>query len=257
MDKLSIADRAPDGASAPKELNLAFTGEIVSRRIISRDSFTLSLWRHELAPGATIRIERPKEDHVFYVLEGEFRVGGSPIGAGGAASVAKDAIAEVSGGAGGATVLHYVGDAETRPDKAGGCVHIMSQGWTEHSPVSSHTLYLDSSCPTCSVWLHRTRGDGGRFTAPHHHTEDEIICVVQGELELGTRRIVTGGAAGVGKHLVYSFTAGEDGLTFVNFRQADPYFVPKDGLKKPPASERVLVRALLDRLSAERLGAAV
>ncbi len=252
MKKLSIAEQAPQELSTLDSPSVRLSGAIASRRVISNGDFTLSLWRHELAAGAIIRIEQPAEDHVFYVVAGECLVGGTPVGPGGAASIARDATAELSGGAEGATILHFIGHAETRPDRAGGCVHIMGKGWTERSADRVHTLYFDSGCPTCAVWLHRSGSGSGRFAAPHHHTEDEIICVVEGDLDLGTRRITAGGAAAVGKEMVYSFTSGDDGLTFVNFRQADPFFVPKDGTQKEPESERKLLRARLESVRAER-----
>ena len=252
MNKVSVTEQVPEALSVPDVPGLSVSGEIVSHKVIDKNDFSLALWRHELEPGAKIRIERPAEDPVFYVVAGEILVGATPVGRGGAFSIAKNAIAEV-GGKG--TLLHYIGDAVSRPDKAGGCVHILSQPWEEHSPISSHALYFDSSCPTCSVWLHRTRTDAGRFVAPHRHTESEIICVVQGELDLGTRAIATGGAVGVAENVNYSFRSGPEGLAFVNFRQADPFFIPKEKPEKPPASERMLVRNLLTRLAAEKVAA--
>ncbi len=257
MKKIAITERAPDAISREDTTGVAFTGDIASRKIVDKDDFRLSLWRHELAPGAAIHLDRPAEDHIFYVVDGELLVGGTPVPPRGAASIGAGAISEVSGGAQGATVLEYVGDAETRPDKPGGCVHILSQPWMEHTTVSSHALYFDSSCPNCSVWLHMTRVDKGGATPPHYHTEDEIICVVQGDMNLGTRSIATGGAVGVAKQVVYSFEAGDEGLGFVNFRQADPFFLLKGKKLEEAKSERELVRALLGRLSRERMAGAV
>ncbi|MCR5879550.1 hypothetical protein [Phenylobacterium sp. J367] len=252
MSKLSITDRVPDELSPFDAPKVRLSGQVASRCVISSRDFTLSLWRHQLAAGAALTVDGPAEDHVFYVLTGDMRVGATPIEPGGAASIGRGATAELSGGAAGATLLHFIGHAATRPDRAGGCVHLMRTGWTERSADRRHTLYFDSGCPTCAVWLHRSGSGSGRFAAPHHHTEDEIICVVEGDLDLGTRRIAAGGAAAVGREMVYSFTSGEAGLTFVNFRQADPFFVPKDASQKAPESERKLLRARLESARAER-----
>ncbi len=254
MNKISVAERVPDEPMVPDVAKVRFAGHIDSRRVISKDEFPLALWRHELSPGASIRLESPQEDHTFYVVEGEILVGGNPVPAKGAASIGAHAISEIRGGATGATVLHYIGYAPTRPDKPGGCVHILSQAWVEHTPHSAHGLYLDSSCPSCSVWLHMTWGDKTRLTHPHYHTEDEIICVIDGEMGFGTTAIAPGGAIGVGKDVIYSFTRSEDkGLGFINFRQADPFFLPKGKKPEEAESERVLMRGLLQRLSEERL----
>lgn len=250
MNRVAITERPPSGASRQYPPGVHLRGDTESRQVIGADDFRLSLWRHSLDSGAIV-VDRPGEDHTFYVLQGDVSVGGTPAGAGGVISVGRHGTATIEGRG---EVLHYVGHAESRPDKPGGCVHILPQGWEERTPVSSHALFLDSSCPCCSVWLHRTGSAAGRAVAPHHHTEDEIICVVEGAMDLGVRHLETGGAVGVAKDTVYSFTAGPAGLTFVNFRQSDPYFVPKVKPAKTPESERLLMRALLERLASERLG---
>ncbi len=255
LNKIRIADHLPEALSVPEVANLAFAGRIASRKVIDKDDFTLSLWRHELAPGATITLDAPAQDHTFYVVEGEMTVGGTPVPPKGAASVGARAKTVIGAGAEGATVLHYVGHAESRPDKPGGCVHILSQPWLERSPVSSHALYFDSSCPNCSVWLHMTQGQKGSGAKPHYHTEDEIICVVEGEMNLGTRDVATGGAVGIAKEVVYSFNRGEGGLAFINFRQADPFFLPKGKKVEEAESERILMRAHLQRLRDETVRA--
>lgn len=250
MSKVRIAEQPPAPTSGPSIPGVRLKGGIVSREVIAGSEFPLSMWRHTLTSPATIRVDGADEDHVFYVLDGALTVGGARIGPGGVMSVGRRGAAEIKGRG---ELLHYLGDAETRPDRPGGCVHILAQGWTEHTEVTSHTLYLDSSCPCCSVWLHRTRSDPGRFVAPHHHTEDEIICVAEGAMDLGARSIATGGAVGVGRETVYSFTSGAQGLTFVNFRQADPFYVPKEKPRPAPASERGLLRDLLGRLATQRV----
>lgn len=247
MKNICIADCVPPHTAFPQTTKVALTGQIVSRNLIPANDFPLSLWRHGMQASATIRLDHPDEDNVFYVLDGEFSIKDEQIVSGGVISIARNAVAEVTGNG---ELLHYIGNAKTRPNKPGGCVHV-STGRTERSKNSSHTIYLASDCPTCSVWLHKTGGEAGRFTAPHQHTEDEIICVVEGSLLLGTCAIPAGGAVGVRQEITYSFKAGNEGLVFVNFRQADPYYVPRGKLKAPPASERVLMLALLDKLAEE------
>jgi len=241
LKKLFVAERDPGLAANPAGDSVSFVGDIVSHVVIAKDDFALSLWRHDLAPEAEIWIERPQGDHVFYVLGGEARVGDVALPAQGVACFARSANGVLKAGAAGVSVLHYVGDAATRPDRAGGCVHVLPQGRTAQGPgESSHTLYLDSGCSNCAVWLHRSDFAAGYVVHPHFHTEDEVIAVVDGTLQFGTRTVEAGGGLGIGERAVYGFEAGERGLGFLNFRQADPSYGRKG---YEPKSER---QAFLD-----------
>jgi quercetin dioxygenase-like cupin family protein len=54
--------------------------------------------------------------------------------------------------------------------------------------------------------------------AAHAHTEDEIIVVTEGSLRFGRRVFGAGSSIFIPKMTLYSFTAGADGATFLNFR---------------------------------------
>ncbi|HVF76538.1 MAG TPA: hypothetical protein VM938_15990 [Acidimicrobiales bacterium] len=66
----------------------------------------------------------------------------------------------------------------------------------------------------------------------HAHAVDEVIVVVEGEIVFGRRRYGPGSSVLVPGMTLYSFRAGPDGLTFLNFRgTADTSLVTKEELR--------------------------
>lgn len=53
---------------------------------------------------------------------------------------------------------------------------------------------------------------------PHAHDKDQIIYVLKGELRVGARVLPAGSALNVEERTVYSFRAGPEGCTILNFR---------------------------------------
>jgi len=53
---------------------------------------------------------------------------------------------------------------------------------------------------------------------PHAHTASEIVYVTKGELRLGSQVCPAGSALFIEGMTLYSFRAGPEGVTFVNFR---------------------------------------
>ena len=58
----------------------------------------------------------------------------------------------------------------------------------------------------------------GEGPESHAHSEDEIIVVMSGSMYVGARQLSTGAAIYVEKDTLYTFRAGEDGCTILNFR---------------------------------------
>ena len=56
----------------------------------------------------------------------------------------------------------------------------------------------------------------------HSHSEDEIIFVTDGQIRLGTKLYGPGTALAIAADTLYSFTAGPEGLSFINFRSGTP-----------------------------------
>jgi hypothetical protein len=67
----------------------------------------------------------------------------------------------------------------------------------------------------------------------HAHEQDEIIYVVAGEMVLGTRIIGPGSTVFVQGNTLYSFTSGDKGLRFLNFRpRIDTTFITREEFEK-------------------------
>ena len=246
--KVVVSDGLLDAAPFPLINGLELSGPVTSRPGLPEGASTLSVWQHESAPGARIALMGADADHAFYVQRGTVRVEADEIGPHGAVCVGRGGVVTLEAGTEGATVLHYLGDAATRPDKPGGCVHVLHdrgilarEDWTGgfHRLL---VLYADSDCPTCSIWLHKQNNEAGKFTHPHAHSADEVISVVEGGLLLGTRALNKGGSVAVAKDSFYSFRTGADGLTFLNFRQDDPTYLKKGADPSQRKSERDMIR---------------
>lgn len=52
----------------------------------------------------------------------------------------------------------------------------------------------------------------------HAHDEDEIVYILEGEMILGARVLKAGSSAMIPGKTLYGFSAGADGLVFLNFR---------------------------------------
>jgi hypothetical protein len=85
--------------------------------------------------------------------------------------------------------------------------------------------FADSSCPTCTIWLHVSGFDRPTRIGTHRHTEDELIFVTEGEMRLGRRTLGPGAALAIDKDTQYGFETGPAGLTFLNYRPVRPSIV--------------------------------
>ena len=69
----------------------------------------------------------------------------------------------------------------------------------------------------------------GAGTAVHAHAESEIIYVLEGEMKFGARTLRAGSSVFIEAQTLYSFTAGEQGSRFLNFRpRRDDSYITKD-----------------------------
>jgi hypothetical protein len=92
-------------------------------------------------------------------------------------------------------------------------------------------IHADAACPTCKVWLHENdfHCQHGTTVPLHSHSEDEIIFVTAGEIQLGARRYGPGTALAIAADTVYGFEAGVE-LSFINFRAASPTVTTPHGV---------------------------
>lgn len=72
----------------------------------------------------------------------------------------------------------------------------------------------DESSPN----LFEVRFEPNTVARPHAHAIDEVIVVVEGSLSFGNRVLVPGSSVLIPSETLYSFTAGPDGVRFLNFR---------------------------------------
>lgn len=195
----------------------------------------LHLYGHRLAPGQVLSLRADPVDRVCHVWRGAVSVGNTQLPAGSTAIVEHGASLSPTAGDEGATILVFQAATQAQQSRAGGQVHLLPESRVPRTPPTfggsgaSGGMHADSACPTCEVWLHEnhfparpqpSREEEARGV--HAHTEDEIIFVTSGQIRLGNRLHGPGTALAVAANTLYTFTAGPEGLSFVNFRAQCP-----------------------------------
>lgn len=72
----------------------------------------------------------------------------------------------------------------------------------------------------------------GVSSSPHAHEVDEIVVVTQGEMRFGSHVCRPGSSVMIPAFTLYSFAAGPEGVTFLNFRaRADNSVLKADDLR--------------------------
>lgn len=197
----------------------------------------LHLHLHRIAPGEALRIGPMTTDCVAYVWHGALSAGGWDMGRGSSLIVEHGQTLEVAAGDSPAELLTFRAAHAPGAPRAGGHVHLLP---TERVPRLDDMgggaapvgggMHADSGCPTCEVWLHENHFPGGSVAVTaleqkrgiHSHSEDEIIFVTDGEIRLGNKLYGSGTAVAIAADTLYSFTAGPQGLSFINFRAGTP-----------------------------------
>jgi len=85
-------------------------------------------------------------------------------------------------------------------------------------------------------WIYINHLEPHRTVPPHSHTQDETIFIVEGELDLGNRVIGPGTVLYVEGGTEYGFTAGKDGVRFLNVRPGSAEF-QMNGTTRDPRKE--------------------
>jgi quercetin dioxygenase-like cupin family protein len=206
--------------------SVALDGDGTSVRL-SPEGFSLWLYRGTLAPGASLSWQSPHGDEIVYVTRGEVEVEGRRCVTGGAVVVEADAAATLRAVDGDAAVLHF-GPADPMPpadgfygpaDTAAHGVHVVGPGgtWAQVEGVRDSRFFADSTCPTCRLTLLYTGRDAAYESAAHSHSQDELIHVMKGELQLGAYRVGPGDTLAIAKDVRYRFRS--DGFGFLNYRR--------------------------------------
>lgn len=231
----------------PALTGLAVRGSVQTRAMIVGPDRPLWLWVHELMPGTGLRWNAPEVGHVLHVWKGGVALDGQTTGTDAVICIEHGANAFVEAGEYGATLLHYHSRVPhpTQNSRPGGHVHVSDQDGllkvkNEQYDVTT-TFWLDSKCPNCELWLHKSEIVNPRpQSLPHFHPEDEIIFVVKGGMIVGRRILKPGTALAVDANTTYAFGVDQGGLAFTNFRPTEPHFVmmSRDGPMHLPYNER-------------------
>ena len=219
----------------PAALPDGFTGAATYREYFGARENALQLHAFELPRAGLLGFERGKVDRVAYIWRGTVNVGGHRLGEGSSFIVEHGRELEALGLGDRSIALVFAANQRTGRSLAGGHVHLLP---TESVPRSGDLggasgvgggMHADSACPTCEVWLHENSfsgsQDGARTDAEagiHSHTEDEIIFVTDGDIRLGSLLYGSGTALAIAANTLYGFSAGPNGLKFVNFRASAP-----------------------------------
>jgi quercetin dioxygenase-like cupin family protein len=207
---------------------MAVTGVVSSKRI-SPEDYSLFLVVSELADGAVMRWGSGHGDEAVCVLSGELDVDGRRCPPGGAVVVESGAPC-VASAVGPTRVAHY-GPTDPAPpadgllgaaDPADHGVHVVGDRgrFRAGNDTYSQTWWSDSTCPTCRICVFRIEHpDAPDNDLPHHHTQDEIIFVLEGELRLGAVRCPAGTAISIPALMRYSLRSDGKAFKFLNYRR--------------------------------------
>lgn len=224
-DFVALADLPASSEHAP---TTAVTGLRWSRRL-SPDGY--SLWLHvaELDDGATLAWDGDHGDEAVHVSEGVLEIRGRVCPAGGAVIVEQGVA--VTATARGRTLVEHFGPRDHAqpqdglygpPQPHGHGVHVVGpRGRVASAPGRPlYRFYADSTCPTCRVTLLLTERDETYVSEPHSHTQDELIYVLRGGLQLGKAHLYGPGTClPFVANQRYAFKAGPEGFAFLNYRR--------------------------------------
>jgi hypothetical protein len=212
-----------DGYAVP---TCTATGSSRSSRF-SPDGFSLWIVAAYLEAGANIRWDRPHGDEGVYVVDGDLSVDGKICEAGGAMIVESevDAVARAES----PTQLIHVGPAVATPpsggllgpaDPGGHNVHVIPAGDANTMDLGSfkQVSFADSTCSTCRITLFRVDGSDDPYVVGSHlHSQDEIIHVISGALQVGSRTVSAGMSIAISGKERYGFRTNA-AFSFLNYR---------------------------------------
>jgi quercetin dioxygenase-like cupin family protein len=200
----------------------------IASRLVSPPGFSLWMLQADLADGATIEWPETHGDEAVYVLDGGLDIEGRVVPPRGAAVVESDVVTRAQ--AVGPTRILHMGPADPAPPRdgingpaatTGHGVHVVGPRGTYANTtdtVDSH-YYADSTCPTCRITVLSVGRSHRWESAPHSHTQDELIHVVSGAITLGRRRVEPGDTLAIAADARYGFRGADDGFVFINYRR--------------------------------------
>lgn len=197
--------------------------------------FPLQLHRIGLGASETVTVGPVGRSRIGYVWRGAVRAGGRDLPAGSSFIVERGRALNVEGAGEGGDVLLFAASHDPIDPEAGGHIHLLPSADVPRNDALTDTgvrggMHADAQCPTCGVWLHENGFPGAAepvssedlTVGVHSHSEDEIIFIISGRIRLGRKLFPEGTAIAIPAETLYSFTAGPDGMAFVNFRAGLP-----------------------------------
>lgn len=224
----------PPEKTRPAPLPEACEGSASASVYVAPESFPLELHKLRLEPAERLTVGPVGRGRIGYVWRGAVRAGGHDLPAGSSFIVERGRSLEVEGAGEGGEVLLFAASHDPQQPEPGGHVHLLPSDNVPRNAALTETgiyggMHADSQCPTCDVWLHENGFPGAEPVSPedltvgvHSHSEDEIIFIVSGQIRLGRKLFPEGTAIAIPAETLYSFTAGPDGMAFVNFRAGLP-----------------------------------
>ena len=228
MAKFKTFDRHQVEPSTTYQAPREATGVVSSRRL-SHDGYSLWLCDSELADGGTIRWSEDHGDDAVYVFSGALEIDGKRCPAGGAVIV-ESGVAGVVTAIGPTRVAHY-GTTDNTPPTTGMFgppeehdhgVHVYGPGGHFLSGKLegvNATWFADSTCATCRCALLLVDNPDANRAPTHHHSEDEIIYLIEGGITMGAYEFHEGSALCIPGDARYAFTGLSGGHKFLNFRR--------------------------------------
>jgi hypothetical protein len=230
----------------------ASVGEIVSSFQHPED-YDLWVSRATFAEGAEILWEGDHGDEVIYVRGGLFDWCGEACGPGTAVVVESGARGHVRALVGGGELVHFGSgsvDPPTdgpygAPDPENHGAHVVATPTPlvtftdEIGTVRRASTFADSSCSTCRLTLLDVQSDGPGVSPSHAHSQDEIIFLLEGEMQVGRVGISAGQAIAVPADRRYGYRT-KGAYEFLNYRKDASYYTRRPGDAPHLESSRAL-----------------
>jgi hypothetical protein len=226
MAKLTITSELDVAPSKLYAHNVTVNGLAWCKQL-SPDDYSLRIVLAQVDQGASISWAGEHGDEGIYLLSGALDLDGHHCPEGGAIIVESGVRATVGADAP-STFVHTARSASAPPTSGPlgapevedhGCHVIGPNGWHQSGNGQDFTArwFTDGSCPTCRISLFRVdhrHGFAGDF---HSHSQDEIIYVMNGSVELGRREYGPGTAFCITANTRYR-VAYPHGGDFLNYR---------------------------------------
>jgi hypothetical protein len=224
----------PPGKTRASLLPEGCSGNAEVAHCVDAGRFPLELHQLSLTGGESLHLGPIARERIGYVWQGAAHAGGHALAAGSSFVVERGEALGVAAAAQGCVVLLFAGREAASNAGAGGHVHLLPNERVPRNPALTESgvrggMHADAQCPTCSVWLHENGFPGAEPVSAeelqvgvHSHSEDEIIFIVAGQIRLGRKLFPAGTAIAIPGETMYAFTAGPEGMAFVNFRAARP-----------------------------------